>query len=295
MITQFLTPNILSSDIVADSIIVGPFIVAQLVALVTVIWLERSRRQILAAQHIIIQVNSQLEQANSLKDYVLIRAAHELRTPLTTILGRTQHLSSRLEKFGETPENWLAVQKYIGVMEKRTLHLRALVEELLDLSNVYAEGNPLHLTPCDLGNLCRDVIEDQQALSGRTIELELPSDPLLLQADDKRLSQVLVNLVSNAVKYSPENTNISVRAHAEDTHVMLQVHNECPVFSQEQLVRLFEPFFRTPDVEYSPIPGWGLGLTISKKIVERHGGNIWAELSQGKGITIFVKLPALVP
>ena len=294
VITQFLSPGILSPNIAMDSIIVVPFIVMQLIAVGTVIWLERSRQQLLAAQRLTVQVNSQLEQANALKEFVLTRAAHELRTPLTTILGRTQLLSSRLEKFGATPENWAAVQKYVEVMEVRARHLQALIEDLVNLSSVYAEENPFHLTPCDLGNLCRDVIEDQQTLSGRAIELELPSDPLRLQADDKRLSQVLVNLVSNAVKYSPENTSISVRAYGEDTHVTLQIHNECPALSQEQLARLFEPFYRTPDMEYSSISGWGLGLTISQKIVERHGGHIWAESSQGNGITLFVKLPGLV-
>jgi len=287
VITQLITPGILGPNIAVDSIIVGPFIVMQLLAVVGIIWLNRSRQQLLADQRIIAQ-------ANALKDYVLMRAAHELRTPLTTILGRTQLISSRLDKFGATPENWAAVQKYVGVMEVRALHLRALIEDLVDLSSVYAEENPFQLTSCDLGKLCRDVIEDQQTLSGRAIELELPSDPLLLQADDKRLSQVLVNLVSNAVKYSPENTSISVRAYIEDTHVTLQVHNECPALSREQLARLFEPFYRTSDVENSSISGWGLGLTISKKIVERHGGRIWAESSQGNGITFFVKLPGLV-
>ena len=73
--------------------------------------------------------------------------------------------------------------------------------------------------------------------------------------------------------------------------LLAQVHNESTALSQEQLEQIFEPFYRTQDAENSPIKGWGLGLAISKEIVERHGGQIWAESSEGKGITFFVKLP----
>ena len=166
-----------------------------------------------------------------------------------------------------------------------------LIDDLFDLSSVRTGKIPLRLTQCDLGSLCRDVIKEQQAFSDRTIELELPSEPLLLQADEKRLVQVLVNLVNNAIKYSPENTTIHVRGHPEHAHLILEVHNEGTALSPVQLEQIFEPFYRTHDAENSPIKGWGLGLAISKEIVERHGGQIWAESSEGKGITFFVKLP----
>jgi signal transduction histidine kinase len=169
--------------------------------------------------------------------------------------------------------------------------LRILIEDLFDLSSVRSGQFSLRLTQCDPGRLCRDVIQDQQAFSDRSIELELPSDSLLIQADDKRLAQVLVNLVNNAVKYSPEHITIQVRARREDAYVILEVHNESKALSQEELEHIFEPFYRTLDAENSPIKGWGLGLAISKEIVERHGGQIWAGSAEGKGITFFVKLP----
>jgi signal transduction histidine kinase len=102
---------------------------------------------------------------------------------------------------------------------------------------------------------------------------------------------VLVNLVNNAVKYSPENTTIHVRVRPEHAHLILEVHNEGTALSPVQLEQIFEPFYRTLDAESSPMKGWGLGLAISKEIVERHGGQIWAESAEGKGITFFVKLP----
>ena len=210
---------------------------------------------------------------------------------MTMILGQTQMALRRLNRSGETSENWSALRQYLGIVEAHALNLRMLIEDLFDLSSVRAGQFPLRLAQCDLGSLCRDVIKDQQACSGRSIELDLPSEPLLLQADEKRLVQVLVNLVNNALKYSPDNTTIRVRVRPEHAHLILEVHNEGTALSPVQLEQIFEPFYRTLDAESSPMKGWGLGLAISKEIVERHKGQIWAESAEGKGITFFVKLP----
>ena len=304
-IAIFISPGLLTSDIGKDTAILAPFVVLQILAVATAIRVELGRRRILAAQQMtqayareletanqrLVQANEQLERANYLKDYVILRSSHELRTPMTTILGRTQLALHRLNRLGETPENWSALRQYLEIIEAHAQNLRILIDDLFDLSSVRSGQFPLRLTQCDLGSLCRDVIQDQQAFSDRSIELELPSDSLLIQADDKRLAQVLVNLVNNAVKYSPEHTTIHVRVRREHAYVILEVHNESKALSQAELEHIFEPFYRTLDAENSPIKGWGLGLTISKEIVERHGGQVWAESSEGKGITFFVKLP----
>ena len=304
-IAKFISPGLLTPNIGRDTVMVTPFIALQLVAVGVAIRFEVARRRILAAQQRtqtyaqeleaanqkLVQANEQLERANYLKDYVILRSSHELRTPMTMILGQTQMALRRLNRSGETSENWSALRQFLGIIEAHALNLRVLIEDLFELSSVRAGQFPLRLTQCDLGSLCRDVIKDQQACSDRSLELELPSEPLLLQADDKRLVQVLVNLVNNAVKYSPEHTTIQVRGHAEHAHIILQVHNEGTALSQEQLEHIFEPFYRTPEAENSPTKGWGLGLAISKEIVERRGGQIWAESAEGKGITFFVKLP----
>ena len=304
-IAIFISPGLLTSDIGKDTAILAPFVVLQILAVATAIRVELARKRILAAQQMsqayareletanqrLVQTNEQLERANYLKDYVILRSSHELRTPMTTILGRTQLALHRLNRLGETPENWSALRQYLEIIEAHAQNLRILIDDLFDLSSVRSGQFPLRLTQCDLGSLCRDVIQDQQAFSDRSIELELPSDSLLIQADDKRLAQVLVNLVNNAGKYSPEHTTIHVRVRREHAYVILEVHNESKALSQAELEHIFEPFYRTLDAENSPIKGWGLGLTISKEIVERHGGQVWAESSEGKGITFFVKLP----
>ncbi len=304
-IVEFVSPGLLTPNVGRDTVVVAPFVAVQIVAVGVAIRFEVARRRILAAQQRtqtyaqeleaanqrLVQVNEQLERANYLKDYVILRSSHELRTPMTMILGQTQMALRRLNRLGETPENWSALRQYLGIVEANALNLRMLIDDLFDLSCIRAGQFPLRLTRCDLGSLCRDVIKDQQAFSDRSIELELPSEPLLLQADDRRLVQVLVNLVNNAIKYSPENTTIHVRVHPEHAHLILAVHNEGATLSSVQLEQIFEPFYRTPDAEISPTKGWGLGLAISKEIVERHKGQIWAESAEGKGITFFVKLP----
>jgi signal transduction histidine kinase len=305
-IATFVAPGMLTSNVGKDIAVFAPFVLMQILAVVTAIRIERAKRRILAAQQMtqtyaqeletanqrLVQVNEQLERANYLKDYVVVRSSHELRTPMTTILGRTQLALHRLNKSGETPENWLALRQYLEIIEVHAQRLGALLNNLFNLSSIRLGESPLQMTQCNLGSLCREVVREEQAFSGRSIDLELPSEPLLLQADEKLLTQVLMNLVDNAVKYSPENTPIHVRARPELNHVIIEVHNEGTALTEAQLEHIFEPFYRTLDAEASPVKGGGLGLTITKEIVERHGGQIWAESSEGKGITFFVKLPA---
>lgn len=298
VITDFIAPGLFTPDILRDSTIIGPFIILEMVAIGIVIGLERARKALLrahqeleSAHEKVLQSHKQLEQANALKDYVLTRAAHELRTPLTTILGRTQLLTSRLEKSGETQENWASVEKYVNVIEVRALHLRALIDSLFELSRAQDEALPSPLPLCDLKSLCLDVVEQQQVQTGRVIKLDFPRSSVELPGDDKRLSQALTNILENAAKYSEGNTPISLHVSVDDKDVTLRIHNECPALDPEHIEQLFQPFYRTPGVEYSSIQGWGLGLTISKEIIERHCGQIWAESSIGKGLSVFVKLP----
>src|SRR5229473_3764148 len=268
-IAIFVAPGLLTSNLGMDIATFAPFVAMQILAVAIAMRFEAARRRILAAQQRtqtyaqeleaanqrLVQVNEQLERANYLKDYVVLRSSHELRTPMTTILGQTQMALRRLTRSGETSENWSALRQFLGIVEAHALNLRMLIDDLFDLSSVRAGQFPLRLTQCDLGSLCSDVIKDQQACSDRSIELDLPSEPLLLQADEKRLVQVLVNLVNNAMKYSPENTTIHVRVHPEHAHLILEVHNEGTALSPVQLEQIFEPFYRTRDAENSSIKG----------------------------------------
>lgn len=237
------------------------------------------------------QNNQELERANHLKDYFMMRAAHELRTPLTTILGEVQLALRRLRKTKCREEEVLLSIRHFEKIEARTRVLQALIEDLMEISRFHTDEQRLQLSRCDFGNLCREVVENQRIGSNRQIELQLPCDPVVIQADDKQLAQVVVNLVGNAVHYALVDTTIYVCVAMTPHHMLFQVHNEGPALSPEQQAHIFDPFYRTSYAEAQFREGWGLGLTVSKAIVERHGGRIWVQSLEGEGTTFFVHIP----
>ncbi len=237
------------------------------------------------------QSNRQLEQANQVKDQFLSMASHELRTPVTSIHGYVQLLLRKLKKQSEQNPGLLPVRDSLGKVDEQIRRLIDLVNDLLNINSLRSGKMPFRLLPCDLCSLYREVVEEQQAEAGRPIDLFLPPEPVFVQADKDRLSQVVTNLVSNALKYSYANTVICVDVSQKAGEAILAVHNEGPVLSQEQQENIFEPFYRSPDAQSSATPGWGLGLAISKEIITQHDGRLWVESSKEKGTTFFVALP----
>lgn len=297
--------DLLTLDVWNDLRVLGPFVIAQsCIALLAAQNAVKHRRALLARQEIetyvqelsalnrqLAQSNQDLEEANSLKEDFMTRAAHELRTPLTTILGETQLAQRRLQKQEHLTSDLQVYQHHFAKIEARAHGLRSLIEDLIILSGLRSGEAPLRYAICDFSQLCQEVVADQQALSGRQIELQLPAEPIVLKADRERLLQVIVNLLHNAIHYSPEKTPICVRIRANLNHVLFQVHNTGPVLSQEQQAHLFEPFYRTLDAETQSKNGWGLGLAASKEIVLRHGGQIRVRSREESGTTFFVQLP----
>ena len=281
-----------------ESLPLIPFVFAEIIMVVLAAQRERGRRSIEFAQQELKNyaaqlewVNRELEEANKLKDQFLSMASHELKTPITSIRGQAQLGMIRLKKQVELPSELEPVRDSLERIDQHTRRLNSLVDDLLDLSILSSGKIKLRSTRCDLGELCREVISEQQSFSGRAIVLEQPSSPVLLQADCERLSQILTNLVSNAVKYSAENSVIQVRISQSQDKALVKVHNEGTPIPKELQANLFEPFYRTPSAQSSSKKGWGLGLAISKQIVERHGGRIWVESSYEKGTTFSIELP----
>ncbi|HEX3642266.1 MAG TPA: HAMP domain-containing sensor histidine kinase, partial [Ktedonobacteraceae bacterium] len=275
----------------SDMVMYGPWLLGQLVVILIVAQRERAQQRALAAEHEarlhekaeanhalaqsyqqLEQLNHQLEGEIQLKDIFVSRASHELKTPITTIRGQTQLILRRLAKSQSTASELRSLHPHLEKIDAQTHRLHTLIDDLLDMSSLNSGRNSLRLAPCDLGSLCQEIVEDQRTLSDHTIELDLPSDPIMLQADCQRLTQVIVNLITNAAKYSSENTVIHVYMTQDPSYVIFTVHNDGPAIPQEHQTRIFEPFYRTPEVEHSSVRGWGLGLSISKEIVERHEG-----------------------
>jgi signal transduction histidine kinase len=282
-----------------------PFVLAEIIMVVLAAQRERNRRYMLFARQDlegyanelervnqeVKQANQELEKANKLKDQFLSMASHELKTPITSIRGQAQLGLLRLSKQAELPSALEPVRDSLQRIDQHTHRLNNLVDDLLDLSILSSGKMTLRATRCDIGEMCSEIIEEQRSLSSRAIELELPSSPVVMQADCERLGQIVTNLVTNALKYSPENSAVQVRVCQSNNQAMVQIYNDGSPIPQEQQEHIFEPFYRTPDAQSSPKKGWGLGLAISKQIVERHGGRIRVESSEEKGTTFSLELP----
>lgn len=262
-----------------------PLLLAQLMVALITSQRESTRQQELRRHA------DELEQASQTKDQFLSMASHELKTPITFVRTQVQFELRRLAKQKELPPEVATLRETLEQIDEQTHHLQGIVDDFLDLSILRIERMPLRPARCDLTAKCREVIEKQQAISGRSIVLQAPSTPIILNADCEQIGQVVINLVTNAIKYSPEASTVLISISQSDAGATIQVHNDGQPIPAQQQKRIFEPYYRTPDARSSREKGWGLGLAICKEIVERHQGRIWVESSNERGTTFFVRLP----
>lgn len=202
-------------------------------------------------------------------------ASHELKTPITIIRAYAQLVLHSLSKQSERSADPTTFLSTIEKIVEQTGRLNTLVDDLLDPQIILTKKMKLCPMWCDLGEVCRAVVEDQRILTGRLIELVVPATPILLEADRDRISQVVINLVSNAVKYSPEDSSVQVSVSQHTGEALIQVYDAGPGIPLDQRTRIFETFYRAPTTDGPSKQGLGLGLTICKEIVEWHGGRIW--------------------
>jgi signal transduction histidine kinase len=275
-----------------------PFIVTGLVIALIVAQRERAMLDAIAAEQELQayaleleEVNQKLKDANQMKDSFLSIASHELKTPITSIRGQAQLMLRRLSKQQEPSPEMAAVSTTLEKINVQTDRLTSLINDLMDVSSIRTGKLALRKQQCDIRELCRQVVDDQRLLTDRTIQLDLPPEPIEMQVDCDRLSQVLVNLVSNAIKYSPEKSAVEVCVRRVGNKVIIKVRDHGRGIAKNQIKHIFDAFYRTPEAEKSSQRGLGLGLAISKDIVERHNGRIWCESEPNKGSTFCVELP----
>lgn len=226
-----------------------------------------------------------LVDALAVKDDVLSTVSHEFRTPLTSIIG---NLDLAL---GDSATLSTTTVRRIEVAQRNAERLLALVSDLLMSAN-----STVHLHPrrTDLASLVEASLGSAQAhaqASRVSLSMDLP-DPLWAHVDPLRISQALDNLVSNAIKYSPDGGIVHVSASSEGDRVLLHVEDAGMGMTAADAERVFTRFFRSPAVREGSIPGAGLGLSITKAIVERHGGSISCSTRPGRGSTFTLELPA---
>jgi len=237
-----------------------------------------------------LQITRSLEEANRLKAELISILAHEMRTPLTSIKGYSTALL--MEEASFSPETQ---REFLQIIDEECTVLEDLVHDLLESSIIDAGLLKLELQPVMLPRLIQDVVDD---MAHRTQEHSFVIDfekgtsgfPIV-DADPRRIEQVLRNLLDNAVKYSPEGGLVVVRGEAHEGEIVISVADQGVGIAPEHLNRLFEKFFRVEPGLGRHIVGSGLGLPIARTIVEGHGGRIWAESQVGKGTTLYFTLP----
>src|SRR5437588_3417743 len=186
---------------------------------------------------------NETEQEKQLQEHFLVMVSHELKTPMTTILGQAQLLLRRLSKMPELSSEMVAMRSALQRIDGQAHRLNALVDDVLDLYNIRAGKAQLRLSSCNLVDMCRDVVEEQCLLTGRTIELEAPPTSAILQADSDRLSQAVVNLLNNAIRYSPEDSPVRVIIGQQRDIGIIEVHDLGIGIPQDQQTHIFEPFY----------------------------------------------------
>lgn len=242
-----------------------------------------------SAMLLVADITAQRELDNMKSDFVAF-VAHELRTPLTSILGFASLLQNESAHFSQEERDHMAQN-----IVQRGQRLNRMIAELLDVSRLDA-GRPLQLRHerIDLAELCEKVVEAQKAAISEPDLYFLyvdASDSVIIEADADRVDQVLTNLVSNAVKYSPDGGTVRVGLEEAGDNVIISVDDAGMGMTPEQQSRLFTKYYRTPDAVLHNIKGTGLGLFLVKQLVEAHGGSIRVQSARGQGSSFTVTLP----
>ncbi|MGD1992584.1 MAG: ATP-binding protein [Anaerolineae bacterium] len=233
-----------------------------------------------------LQLTRSLEEANRLKAELLSTLAHEMRTPLTSIKGYSTALLMDEVTFDSETQ-----QGFLEIIDEECDVLQDLIHDLLESSIIDAGLLRLEPQPVRIPRLVQGVIDDiTHRTDGYRFLVDFPDDFPIVDADPQRISQVMRNLLDNAVKYSRGGL-VVVRGEVNEGEVVVSVADQGVGIAPEHLNRLFEKFFRIESGLGRHVVGSGLGLPICHTIVESHGGRIWAESKLGEGSTFFFTLP----
>jgi len=248
------------------------------------VWLLSRERE--HAQAELTIRNEQLLALDRMKDEFIASVSHEFRTPLTSIRGYAELLQ----------EAGLATQEldYVNVIDRNSARLAGLVEDLLLMAQIQSGGLPLELKEVVLNHLIARAGEAAKPFAtSKNIDLDIATEPELVttQADAERLGQVLDNLVSNAIKYTPDGGGVSIRMTHTGDAATIAVSDTGIGIPQDEQAQMFGRFFRSSNARDSGIEGSGLGLAITRGIVEAHGGTIGFDSVEGVGTTFRLTVP----
>jgi signal transduction histidine kinase len=233
----------------------------------------------------------QLEIASKHKSQFLANMSHELRTPLNAILGYTELIVDEI--YGEVPTK---IRDVLERVQQSGRHLLGLINDVLDISKMEAGQLTLSINDYSIKEVVQTVVAAVESLAAEkrlTLKVEVPDDLPIGEGDDRRIAQVLLNLVGNAIKFT-EVGEVRVKAAVADRTFAVSVSDTGPGISEADQAKIFEEFQQVDASSTRQKGGTGLGLSIAKRIIEMHGGRIWVESSLGKGSTFCFTLPVRV-
>ncbi len=227
------------------------------------------------------------KEMERMKDEIISAVSHEMRTPLTAIVGYIQFIVDNKLDEAQTRE-------YLGTVHRETERLQGLINNFLDFQRLKSRRGFYDFKPL----AARPLLEETGTLFANAsdkhrIVLDAGTELPMIMGDGEGLHRVLSNLISNAIKYSPEGGTIALGANHDETCITIWVKDEGMGIPPEELTRIFERFYRVDNSARRSVGGTGLGLALVKEIVRAHGGRVWAESVEGKGSTFYVSLPAV--
>jgi signal transduction histidine kinase len=236
------------------------------------------------------QKSRDLEEASKHKSQFLANMSHELRTPLNAIIGYTELIIDGV--YGETPEKVQAVLKRI---ESNGRHLLGLINDVLDFSKIEAGQLKLAFADYSMRDVVNNVfsaVEPLAAKKGLKFKVDIPPDLPVGRGDERKLTQVLLNLVGNAIKFTDAG-EVAIKVSRPNGAFSVSVHDTGPGIPEVDQERLFEEFQQADNSITKAKGGTGLGLAISRRIIEMHGGRLWVDSNPGQGSVFTFEIPTL--
>jgi two-component system phosphate regulon sensor histidine kinase PhoR len=230
---------------------------------------------------------SEEKRVAKMKSDFVSTVSHELRTPLTAILGFGKTLLREDVSFSEEEK-----REFVETIVREGERLSRLIEDMLDLSRIEAGRIEFNIKPLNPVPIIKRVVKNLEATTDKhKFTISIPKDLPRVLADEDRLEQVFLNLIGNAVKYSPEGGEVKISAYAKTKSVEFCVADEGIGMTEEEAREVFKPFFRTGESQKRMIRGTGLGLPVTKGFIEGMGGKIWVESEKGKGTKFYFEIP----